>query len=107
MSKELLNVSIQLHSGGTKGGEFIKQNRIQRRSVVSVSLESRHPDPIAQHEVVQEAMDTAKRALALFPILGILQLCAILKKPFVGDPLVASQHLKMAQEVHVSELTAS
>ena len=95
--EEGFDASVLLHSGRPQSIEVIEQDGVQSRRSASISLKPCHPYLIAEQDVIQQTVDTAERALSLFPILGIVQLCTLLKKPLVCDPVVASKHLKMAQ----------
>jgi hypothetical protein len=49
-------------------------------------------------------MNAAERPRASLPVLGIIQLRTLRKKPLVRNAVVPRQHLKMSQEVHSYEV---
>jgi hypothetical protein len=61
----------------------VEKNRIEARRLTPLSLEPRHPDPVAQEEMIQEAVNAAERAAALLPELRFIQFCASFENPFV------------------------
>src|SRR6185295_2734551 len=103
--KKEFDPGVLVHSCSPQIREVIEQYGVEKRRRSSISLKPCHPYPIAQQDVIQQAVDTAERALALFPILGIVQPGALLKQPLVCDSVVASKHLKVTPQVHVPELT--
>src|SRR6476660_10126969 len=100
MFEEMFDAGILLDPCRSQLREFIEQNGIQRRRFASLSLESRHPDPIPEKEVIQQAMDTAERALPRLPVLRRFQSRALLKQPLVRNPVIAGKHSKVSYQVH-------
>jgi hypothetical protein len=70
--KEGFDRRVLLGSGGAQSRELVEQQSTQVWRGAARSLKPRHPNPIAQQQMIQQSMDTAERALALLAILGVV-----------------------------------
>jgi hypothetical protein len=99
--KEVLNTGIEFASSPSQLVKFGKQNTIERRRFVPGSLKSGHPDPVAEQEMIQKALDAAKRTVARFSVLCGFKERASFEEPFVCDSIVAGEKSKMGEEIHL------
>ena len=67
-------------------------------------LEQPHPPPIAQQDVIQQAVNATKRSWTLLPVLRVVQLRAGCVQPLVCNTVVPREHLEMDSEIHSSSL---
>lgn len=67
-------------------------------------LEQPHPPPIAQQNVIQQAVNATKRSWALLPVLLVIQLRAGCVQPLICNTVVPREYLEMGSEIHSSSL---
>jgi len=70
--EERLDAGVLGDAGGSERGEIVEEDEVEGRCDLSAAFESRHPDPVAEQDVIQQSVDAAEGAWARFPVFGVV-----------------------------------
>ena len=85
-------------AGGAQLVEVFVEDGVQPRRRRAAALEAGHPDPVADHDVVQGAVDAPEEGAAILPPGRVVELGAGGVEPFVGEPVVPAEHSEVGRE---------
>src|SRR5262245_61689648 len=72
----------------TQLGKVFEQNRVEVGRRMRAALEARHPDAIAQQQMIERAVHTLEEGAEVAPSLFVSERSAGLVQFFVGEPVV-------------------
>jgi hypothetical protein len=97
--EERFDACVLLYPRGVNLGKGFEQDSIQRWCRFTAPGKSRHPDSIAQQNVVQQRVNAAEGAAAFASILGKIQLPNLHVESLIGDPVVTGKDSKSVQHI--------